>query len=99
MQMEEKFVFLSFLFVELCPFLLNALGHAVNDFLRNPPLPRRPKEEIPSPNVTHSSANDTLEDDERIDQIVLGPSPAKMAADEENLVSKKKGKKPMRGRN
>ena len=58
-----------------------------------------PKQEIPSPNVTHSSADDTLEDDERIDQIVLGPSPAQMAVDEENLMSKKKGKKSVRGRN
>jgi hypothetical protein len=58
-----------------------------------------PKVEITSLIASSSTADETLEDDEYVDLIVLGPSPAQISANEETVTSKKTGKRPVRGKN
>jgi hypothetical protein len=58
-----------------------------------------PNVEITSPIASSSTADETFEDDEHVEHIILGPSPAQIGADEETVTSKKKGKRPVRGKN
>jgi hypothetical protein len=58
-----------------------------------------PKVDITSPIASSSTTDETLEDNECVDLIVLGPSPVQISADEETVTSKKKGKRPVCGKN
>ena len=57
------------------------------------------KEEITSPNLSCSTVDDKLEDNERINLIVREPSPTQQSHDDESISAKKRGKRPMCGKN
>src|ERR1700730_5851079 len=79
---------------------------------RHPSSPSSSKREMPgsdneenSPNVSNTTLGEELEDDERIDLVVQEPilhetlPNNESTVDDEPTAAKKKGKKPIRGKN
>jgi hypothetical protein len=103
MQAEEKYVVLFLMFAKHM-FICSRHHMMPSAHLSSQPNATEKsfapsKKEDASPNVSIGTAEDEVEDDERIEHIVLGPSPAQVAAEQEALSSKKKGKRPVRGKN